>query len=70
MAQALRMGTRDAVLFFHAGSIERALGNDAAAKRWLRAALGTNPRFHPVFPARAKAVLDTLRTINPAPEAQ
>jgi tetratricopeptide (TPR) repeat protein len=70
MAQALRMGTRDAVLFFHAGSIERALGNDAAAKRWLRAALETNPRFHPVFPAQAKAVLDTLRTINPAPEAQ
>ncbi|MGH7547995.1 MAG: tetratricopeptide repeat protein, partial [Gemmatimonadales bacterium] len=57
MTQALRMGTRDAVLFFHAGMIERALGNRAAARRYLREALAINPLFHPTYPAVARAAL-------------
>jgi tetratricopeptide (TPR) repeat protein len=61
MTQALRMGTRDAVLFFHAGLIERALGNDVAAERLLREAVTLNPHFHPNFPARAQEILDSLR---------
>jgi tetratricopeptide (TPR) repeat protein len=60
MQQALRMGTADAVLCFHAGLIERALGNHADAERHLRAALAANPHFHPTFPARARAVLDSV----------
>ena len=60
MQQALRMGTNDAVLCFHAGLIERALGNHADAERHLRAALAANPHFHPTFPARARAVLDSM----------
>jgi tetratricopeptide (TPR) repeat protein len=60
MAGALRMGTRDASLLFHAGMIERALGNDAAAARHLEQALEIHPGFHPRHPATARAVLDSI----------
>jgi tetratricopeptide (TPR) repeat protein len=43
--RALRLGTRDALLFFHRGMIERCLGDAAEARRWLRRALALNPRF-------------------------
>ncbi|MGH2840767.1 MAG: hypothetical protein ACRDKY_08085, partial [Solirubrobacteraceae bacterium] len=42
---ALRLGTEDPLKYFHRGMIERCLGNDAAAKRWLRRALDLNPGF-------------------------
>jgi len=61
MQQALRMGTRDAMLFFHAGVIERGLGNDSEAARHLRAALDINAHFHPTFPRWATAVLDSVK---------
>ena len=61
MAEALRMGTRDAMLLFHAGMIERALGSSDAASRYLRAAIDLNPFFHHTFPALARAVLDSLQ---------
>jgi tetratricopeptide (TPR) repeat protein len=61
MRQALRLGTRDALLFYHAGMIERALGHGPAAERYLEAALATNPSFHPTQPAEARATLDSLR---------
>ena len=48
MVEALRLGTRDARLFYHAGMIERALGNVGAAARYLRLALDTNPHFNPL----------------------
>lgn len=60
MTQALRMGTRDAVLLFHAGMIERALGDRSAARRYTRLALEVNPYFHPRFAAVARAALDSL----------
>jgi tetratricopeptide (TPR) repeat protein len=43
--RSLRLGTRDALLFFHRGMIERCLGNDAAARRWFSRALDLNPHF-------------------------
>ncbi len=46
---ALRLGTQDALKFFHRGMIERCLGNDAAAKRWLRRVVGLNPGFSPLW---------------------
>lgn len=61
MTSALRMGTRDALLFYHAGMIERALGNEAAAIIRLRAALAVNPSFHPVHALSARATLDSIR---------
>lgn len=43
--RSLRLGTRDALLFFHRGMIERCLGDRTAAKRWFRRALALNPHF-------------------------
>ena len=42
---ALRLGTRDALKFFHRGEIERCLGNRASARSWFTRALALNPRF-------------------------
>jgi tetratricopeptide (TPR) repeat protein len=42
---ALRLGTQDALKFFHRGMIERCLGNTAAAQSWFRRALDLNPHF-------------------------
>lgn len=58
--QALRLGTLDPLLFFHAGMIERAAGDAPAARRHLERALEINPRFHPRHAATARAVLDSL----------
>jgi len=62
MRQALALGTRDAALFYHAGIIERALGDDAAARKYLEAALEANPYWHPFQPAAAQATLDSMAT--------
>jgi len=42
---ALRLGTLDALKFFHRGMIERCLGHQQAARAWLRRALRVNPHF-------------------------
>jgi tetratricopeptide (TPR) repeat protein len=57
MTEALRLGTRDARLFYHAGMIERALGDVGAATRYLRRALETNPHFHPLHADEARRAL-------------
>jgi tetratricopeptide (TPR) repeat protein len=58
--RALALGTRDASLLYHAGVIERALGNDLAARAHLQAALDTNPRWDPFQPAAARMTLDSI----------
>jgi tetratricopeptide (TPR) repeat protein len=45
--EALRLGTQDAKLFYHAGMVARAAGDRAAAQEYLRRALKLNPRFDP-----------------------
>ena len=60
IARALSRGTRDAVLFYHAGMIELALGNVGGARFWLREALAVNPHFDPWQVAVARATLDSL----------
>ena len=60
MIQARRLGTRDALLFFHTGMIERALGETKRARYFLTEALNVNPSFHPTQPAEARAVLDSI----------
>ena len=60
MSAALRLGTRDATLLYHAGMIERALGHDAAARRHLTAALEVNPYLGPAQARKARAVLDSI----------
>ena len=61
MAKALRMGTQDAMLFFHAGVIELALGNRAGARRQLERALAINPNFHPSQPEEARQLIAQLK---------
>jgi tetratricopeptide (TPR) repeat protein len=42
---ALRLGTQDALKFFHRGMIERCLGHSPASREWLGKALALNPHF-------------------------
>ncbi len=43
--QALRLGTRDASMFFHRGYAERCAGRPDVARRWFVRALDLNPHF-------------------------
>jgi len=42
---ALRLGTQDALKFFHRGMIEKCLGQTASARAWFRRALALNRHF-------------------------
>lgn len=57
MDEALRLGTRDPKLLFHAGMIADALGDRAAAANYLRQALAINPTFDVLQAEEAKRVL-------------
>jgi tetratricopeptide (TPR) repeat protein len=46
--EALRLGTEDARLFYHAGMIARAAGDRPAAREHLKRALALNPQFDPL----------------------
>ena len=61
MDHALSLGTRDALLFYHAGMIARAQGDRPRAARYLQRALRTNPYFHVLHADEARRVLDSLR---------
>jgi tetratricopeptide (TPR) repeat protein len=57
MDAALRLGTRDARLLYHAGMIQAALGQAERARYYLRSALGLNPDFDLLqAPAAARAL--------------
>ncbi len=43
--EALRLGTQDARLFYHAGMIAQAAGDAVAARKYLQRALMLNPKF-------------------------
>ena len=60
MTEALRLGTKDAKLFFHAGMIHHALGHGDTARDFLRRALSTNPHFHLLHAAVAQRVLNEM----------
>jgi tetratricopeptide (TPR) repeat protein len=59
--QALKLGTKDAKLFYHAGMIFNRLGDKRKAKDYLGRALATNPHFHVLF---ADNALRTLRELE------
>ena len=46
--EALRLGTRDAKLLYHAGMIARAAGDQTSARDYLKRALALNSRFDPL----------------------
>ena len=58
--EALKLGTQDAKLFFHAGMIYERLSDTLKAKEFLTRALATNPHFHVLFADLAKRVLGAL----------
>jgi tetratricopeptide (TPR) repeat protein len=56
--RSLRLGTRDALKFFHRGWIAACLGDRAGAATWYRNALALNPRFSVLWtPVAQKGVL-------------
>ena len=58
---ALKLGTKDAKFYYHAGMIENAAGNKNEAKRLLGLSLKTNPAFDPLQSVAAKTALEMLR---------
>lgn len=60
MTLALGQNTQDALLFYHAGMIERALGHRSAARQRLGQALAVNPYFHPTQPDTARVTLSAM----------
>jgi tetratricopeptide (TPR) repeat protein len=59
-AEALRLGTRDPILLYHAGAIAAAAGDKAGAVRDLRAALTLDPGFSATAVVAARALLASL----------
>lgn len=60
IAKALRSNTSDATVWYHAGVIHRASGNDSNARAYLQEALRLNPAFDRGGVEVARALLDTL----------
>jgi tetratricopeptide (TPR) repeat protein len=58
--KAMRYGTRDALLLFHAGMIAEGLGHREQARSELDEALQINPHFHLIYANAAKQRLDAL----------
>lgn len=58
--QAHRLGTRDALMFFHSGMIEAALGMTTQARSDLSTALAINPDFSVLQSGVARAALEAL----------
>jgi tetratricopeptide (TPR) repeat protein len=61
---AVRLGWHNAVLTYHLGMIEAALGQPGAARRDLAAALATNPYFSPLGAPLARAGLRRLAAVR------
>jgi tetratricopeptide (TPR) repeat protein len=57
---ALRLGSRDPLLRFHAGAIAAALGDDATARRDLELALTTDAGFSATHAAEARRLLESI----------
>jgi tetratricopeptide (TPR) repeat protein len=60
ITEALKLGTKDARLFFHAGMIHHRLAEWAQARDYLRRALATNASFHVLHAAVAEHTLTAL----------
>jgi tetratricopeptide (TPR) repeat protein len=55
--RALRLGTQDALLFFHRGYAERCAGRQAEARTWFQRALDLNPHFSILWAPVARRAL-------------
>lgn len=61
MRLALQLGTRDPILYYHAGMIEKSLGHTREARKFLASALKINSRFDAFQSSVARAALDSLQ---------
>jgi len=61
-AKAMRMGTQDPILLYHAGMIAAGLGQREKALSELKQALEINPHFHLLY---AKAAGETVTALEP-----
>jgi len=61
MKEAMRLGTQDPRILFHAGMIARAAGKEKEGRRLLARALALNPEFHPLY---ARSAREALRTAS------
>lgn len=67
--QALRLGTRFAPYFYHAGMIQAALGHTTEAQSYLSSALMLNPNFGVLAVPIARAELSKLNAASTSPAA-
>ena len=59
--EALKLGTRDGKLFYHAGQIAKAAGDAVSARELLKRALALSPQFDALQALKAKQALDDLK---------
>jgi len=60
--EALRLGTHDPLMLYHAGMIAQAQGDSVAARDWLARSLERNPNFSPLYAPQARQALVNLST--------
>lgn len=58
--EALKLGTKDALVLYHAGMIAQARGDSTAARVHLEQALKINPHFSPLYARQAQQALNQL----------
>ena len=59
--EALRLGTQDSLLLFHAGMINDSAGDHEVARVYLSRAVEINPGFSVLYAAAARTTLEALR---------
>jgi tetratricopeptide (TPR) repeat protein len=59
--RAMRMGTKDALMEYHAGMIYAAAGDRAKAAEHLERALAINPQFHVLFAPQTQKMVAALK---------
>jgi tetratricopeptide (TPR) repeat protein len=59
--EAMRLKTKNALFFYHAGMIEKSLGDKKTARDFLQKALQTNPAFDLLQAEKAKSTLQELK---------
>ncbi|HKY55076.1 MAG TPA: tetratricopeptide repeat protein [Anaerolineales bacterium] len=64
MDQAMALGTRDALLFYHAGMIAQARADNEQARNLLQQALTINPHFSLLNAVDAQRTLEGLKTVK------
>ncbi len=61
ISEAMRLKTKDGRIFYHAGMIEKGLGNKRAAADYLQKALRLSPSFDILQAEVAKSALQELK---------